>query len=98
MLKTATNTSTAIALPTVGQDLRISQDQLQWLVSGFALSSGCLLLFFGRLADLYGRKKAFMLGSLVQGIFSLGCGFAKGISLDPLIFEKISYPPPHPTR
>lgn len=77
IVNTATNTSTAIALPSVGQDLRISPDQLQWLVSGFALSSGCLLLFFGRLADLYGRKKAFMLGSFIQGVFSLGCGFAK---------------------
>lgn len=69
----------AIALPSVGHDLRISPDKLQWLVSAFALSSGCLLLFFGRLADLYGRKKAFMLGSLVQAAFSLGCGFAKSM-------------------
>ena len=69
----------AIALPSVGHDLRISPDKLQWLVSGFALSSGCLLLFFGRLADIYGRKKAFMIGSFVQAAFSLGCGFAKSM-------------------
>jgi MFS family permease len=35
-------------------------------------------LFFGRLADLYGRKKAFMIGTLCQIAFSLGCGFAQG--------------------
>jgi MFS family permease len=68
-------------MPSVGSDLRIGEDQLQWMVSAFSLSSGCLLLFFGRLADLYGRKKAFMLGSLVQAIFSLGCGFAKSLIL-----------------
>lgn len=39
---------------------------------------GCLLLFFGRLADLYGRRRAFLLGTLVQTAFGLGCGFAKG--------------------
>lgn len=77
VVNTASNTSTAIALPSVGKDLRIEEDKLQWLVSAFALSSGCFLLFFGRLADLYGRKKAFMLGSLVQTCFALGCGFAK---------------------
>lgn len=77
IVNTASNTSTAIALPSVGKDLRIKEDQLQWLVSAFALSSGCLLLFFGRLADLYGRKKAYILGSLIQMAFSLGCGFAK---------------------
>jgi len=92
--KAATNTSAAIALPSVGQDLRISPDKLQWLVSAFALSSGCLLLFFGRLADLYGRKKAFMLGSLVQAVFSLGCGFVKSVLSSPLVPQTSqSFPP-----
>jgi MFS family permease len=41
-------------------------------------AQGCLLLFFGRLADIYGRKKAFMIGTLCQVVFSLGGGFAQG--------------------
>ena len=41
---------------------------------------GCLLLFLGRIADLYGRKITFMLGCACMGIFGLGCGFAKGES------------------
>jgi MFS family permease len=83
IVNSASNTSAAIALPSVGKDLHIEDNQLEWLVSAFALSSGCLLLFFGRLADLYGRKKAFVIGSIVQAAFSLGCGFAKNqITID----------------
>lgn len=76
------STSVSISLPTIEKDLVIQQEQLQWLVSAYSLSSGCLLLFFGRLADLYGRKKAFMVGTLCQIAFSLGCGFAQdGLTL-----------------
>ena len=39
---------------------------------------GCLLLFLGRAADLYGRKRGFILGCACMGIFGLGCGFAQG--------------------
>ncbi|KAG2147757.1 major facilitator superfamily domain-containing protein [Suillus bovinus] len=75
-------TSVSISLPTIEKDLVIEEEQLQWLVSAYSLSSGCLLLFFGRLADLYGRKRAFMLGTLCQVAFSLGCGFAQdGLTL-----------------
>lgn len=41
-------------------------------------NQGFLLLMFGRLADLYGRKKVFLLGSLWLAAFTLGCGFAQG--------------------
>ncbi|KAG2073084.1 MFS general substrate transporter [Suillus decipiens] len=75
-------TSVSISLPTIEKDLAIEEDQLQWLASAYSLSSGCLLLFFGRLADLYGRKRAFMAGTLCQFAFSLGCGFAQdGLTL-----------------
>ncbi|KAG2132988.1 major facilitator superfamily domain-containing protein [Suillus clintonianus] len=72
VLQTSNMTSVSISLPTIGQDIGIQEDQLQWLVSAYSLSSGCLLLFFGRIADLYGRKKAFIFGSLFQLVFSLG--------------------------
>ncbi|KAG2354796.1 major facilitator superfamily domain-containing protein [Suillus spraguei] len=76
------STSVSISLPTIEKGLAIEEDQLQWLVSAYSLSSGCLLLFFGRLADLYGRKKMFMIGTLCQVAFSLGCGFAQdGLTL-----------------
>ncbi|KAJ6468230.1 MFS general substrate transporter [Mycena sanguinolenta] len=73
----ASSVATSVFLPTIGADLGIAEDQLQWLVSAFALSSGCLLLLFGRLADLFGRKKIFLLGTAWLAVFSLGCGFAK---------------------
>ena len=41
---------------------------------------GCFLLLFGRIADLYGRKKVFTMGSLGLTVFSLGLGFANGIA------------------
>ena len=40
---------------------------------------GCFLLLFGQVADLYGRKKVFIMGSLCLAVFSLGLGFANGI-------------------
>jgi MFS family permease len=75
----ANTSSVSISLPTIERDLNIKEEQLQWLVSAYSLSSGCLLLFFGRLADIYGRKKAFMIGTLCQVAFALGCGFAHSV-------------------
>ncbi|KAL1744774.1 major facilitator superfamily domain-containing protein [Schizophyllum fasciatum] len=66
----------SIALPTIGGELGIQQDQLQWVTNAYALSSGCLLLMFGRIADVYGRKKTFLAGALWLFAFTLGCGFA----------------------
>ncbi|CCO28924.1 putative MFS-type transporter C1683,03c [Rhizoctonia solani AG-1 IB] len=68
--------SISIALPDIGADLGISQSELQWLVSSYALTSGCFLLLFGRLADLFGRKKVFLAGTLWSLAWSLGSGFA----------------------
>ncbi|KAJ7673587.1 major facilitator superfamily domain-containing protein [Mycena rosella] len=70
-------TSVAIALPTIGADLHARAAALQWLVSAYALSSGCLLLFCGHLADVHGRKRVFLAGSALLAAFTLGCGFAK---------------------
>ncbi|KAJ7194239.1 putative efflux transporter [Mycena pura] len=73
----ASSSSVSVFLPVVGNDLNIPESQLQWLVSAFSLSSGCFLLLLGRLADLHGRKKMYIIGTLHLGLFSLGCGFAK---------------------
>ncbi|KAK7450578.1 hypothetical protein VKT23_012887 [Stygiomarasmius scandens] len=79
----ANNTTVSIALPTIQFDMHIEQVQLQWIVSAYPLSSGCLLLLFGRLADLYGRKKLFILGSLWLIAFTLGSAFApNSLTLD----------------
>ncbi|KAL6303364.1 major facilitator superfamily domain-containing protein [Sparassis latifolia] len=76
LLNSANGTAVAIALPTLGRDMNIPAYRLQWVVSAYSLSSGCLLLFLGRLADLYGRKLTFLFGAFLMGVFGLGCGFA----------------------
>ncbi|GBE86839.1 efflux transporter [Sparassis crispa] len=85
LLNSANGTAVAIALPTLGRDMNIPAYRLQWVVSAYSLSSGCLLLFLGRLADLYGRKLTFLFGAFLMGVFGLGCGFANDeITLDVL--------------
>ena len=51
-----------IALPFIQHDLDISTANLRWVVTGYALAFGSLLLLGGRLGDLYGRRKVFMIG------------------------------------
>ncbi len=60
-----------VALPALGKDLGLSQSALQWAVTAFALPSGGFLLLFGRIADLYGRKKLFLIGLTLFGAASL---------------------------
>jgi EmrB/QacA subfamily drug resistance transporter len=66
-----------IALPFIGADLDIDQANLQWIVTGYALTFGGFLLLGGRLADLYGRRLIFMVGVLVFAVASLIGGFAQ---------------------
>lgn len=51
-----------VALPVLGRDLGMGQADLQWAVTAFALPSGGFLLLFGRIADLYGRRRLFLTG------------------------------------
>lgn len=51
-----------IALPSAQRDLGISDGNRQWVVTAYALAFGGLLLFGGRVADLWGRKRAFVVG------------------------------------
>jgi EmrB/QacA subfamily drug resistance transporter len=65
-----------IALPFIGADLDIAQANLSWIVTGYALAFGGLLLLGGRLGDLYGRRKIFMIGLSVFAVASLLGGLA----------------------
>ncbi|MCX6400170.1 MAG: MFS transporter [Propionibacteriales bacterium] len=65
-----------IALPFIGQDLDISQANLTWIVTGYALAFGGLLLLGGRLGDLYGRRKLFMIGLATFAVASALGGLA----------------------
>jgi EmrB/QacA subfamily drug resistance transporter len=65
-----------VALPSIQVDLGFSQENLQWVISAYALTFGGFLLLGGRLADLIGRKRIFMVGLVVFSVASLLCGFA----------------------
>jgi EmrB/QacA subfamily drug resistance transporter len=66
-----------IALPSIGRALKFSQDDLSWVVNAYTLAFGGFLLLGGRLADLMGRRKMFMLGLVVFSLASLLGGLAQ---------------------
>jgi len=69
----------------VALDLHMSQAQLTWLTASSSLASGAFLLFFGRIADMYGRKTMIIVSFFLFAVFTLACGFAKSpIVLDVL--------------
>jgi EmrB/QacA subfamily drug resistance transporter len=65
-----------VALPSIKIDLGFSQQNLQWVISAYALFFGGFLLLGGRLADLLGRRRVFMGGLVVFAIGSLLCGLS----------------------
>ncbi len=65
-----------VALPTIGKDLQFSQDNLSWVVNSYTLMFGGFLLLGGRLADLLGRRRLFMIGLVVFSLASLAGGLA----------------------
>jgi EmrB/QacA subfamily drug resistance transporter len=70
------NTVVNVALPSIERDLHISISELEWIVTAYALSFAALMLTGGKLADLYGRRKIFVVGLLVFTLSSLACGLA----------------------
>jgi EmrB/QacA subfamily drug resistance transporter len=70
-----------IAIPFIGKDLSITGTNLTWIVTGYALAFGGFLLLGGRLGDLYGRRRAFMIGLSVFAVASLLGGLATNESL-----------------
>ena len=65
-----------VALPSIGEALDFSQDNLTWVVNAYVLTFGGFLLLGGRLADLLGRRRVFMAGLAVVAVASLAAGFA----------------------
>lgn len=67
-----------IALPYISEELDFSQSNQSWIITGYALSFGGLLLLGGRLGDLYGRRRLFMIGVTIFAVASLLGGVAQG--------------------
>jgi EmrB/QacA subfamily drug resistance transporter len=65
-----------VALPSIGDALDFSQENLPWVVNAYVLTFGGFLLLGGRTADLLGRRRVFMAGLLLVAVASLAAGFA----------------------
>ncbi|MEA2187118.1 MAG: hypothetical protein QOK16_2129, partial [Solirubrobacteraceae bacterium] len=60
-----------VALPSIGKDLKLSQDDLPWVVNAYVLTFGGFLLLGGRMADLLGRRRLFIGGLVLFSLASL---------------------------
>ena len=70
-----------VALPSIQSDLGFSQSSLAWVVNSYLITFGGFLLLAGRLGDLIGRKRIFMIGLTVFISASLFCGLAQSQGL-----------------
>lgn len=68
-----------IAIPTIMRELKVSVAAVQWVVMIYLLIVTSLLLSFGRLSDIHGRRRVYSLGLLVFAVGSLCCGLAANI-------------------
>jgi EmrB/QacA subfamily drug resistance transporter len=65
-----------VALPSIKADLQFSESSLAWVVNAYLLTFGGFLLLGGRLGDLFGHRKLFIIGIILFTLASLGCGLA----------------------
>jgi MFS family permease len=65
-----------VALPSIRTDLQFTADSLAWVVNAYMLTFGGFLLLGGRMGDLFGQRKIFLVGIALFTLASLGCGFA----------------------
>jgi EmrB/QacA subfamily drug resistance transporter len=70
------NTVVNVALPSIGRDFDTGLSELEWVVNGYALTFGVLMLTGGKLADLLGRRRMFIAGLAIFTLASLACGLA----------------------
>src|SRR3954471_16851959 len=70
------NTIVNVALPSIQRSLHMSISSLEWIVTAYALTFAALLITGGKLGDLYGRRKMFILGLAIFTLSSLACGLS----------------------
>ena len=70
------NTVVNVALPSIQRDLGVGLSELEWIVSGYALTFAALMLIGGKLGDAYGRRLLFVIGIGVFTAASLACGLS----------------------
>jgi EmrB/QacA subfamily drug resistance transporter len=75
------NTVVNVALPSIQRSLHLKISELEWVVTGYALTFGALMLTGGKLADLFGRRLIFVVGLAIFTGSSLACGLAGSASV-----------------
>jgi EmrB/QacA subfamily drug resistance transporter len=73
--------SVNIALPALGKELSLDAIMLAWVTTSYLLSSAAFLVPFGRMADIYGRRKIFTAGIAIFTVSSLFAGMAKSVAM-----------------
>jgi EmrB/QacA subfamily drug resistance transporter len=71
------NTIVNVALPSIQRELDIGISELEWVVNGYALTFAVLMLTGGKLADMFGRRRVFIIGLAIFTGASLACGLAR---------------------
>src|SRR3989475_6453637 len=75
------NTVVNVALPSIQRDLGVGLSELEWIVTGYALTFAALMLIGGKVADAYGRRLIFVIGIAIFSLASLWCGLASSGSM-----------------
>src|SRR5256885_4564892 len=70
-------TIVGVALPSIREDLGFSESSLAWVANAYLLTFGGFLLLAGRLGDLFGHRRLFLIGITLFTLASLGCGLAR---------------------
>ena len=70
-----------VAIPSIQTDLNVTETTVQWVLIAYAITFGGFLLLGGRMADLLGRKRIFLVGLVLFTVASLVCGLANNISV-----------------
>src|ERR1700674_1446401 len=65
-----------LALPAIARQFGVPPTDLQWVISGYMLSIGALMVTAGRLAALFGRRRVIVSGLALFGVLSAACGAA----------------------
>ena len=75
------NTVVNVALPSIQEDLGASLSSLEWAVNAYTLSFGVLLVTGGRLGDIFGRRRMFLLGVTIFALSSATAGLAQDTTM-----------------
>ena len=72
-----TLSSVNIALPSIDKELTLNAVTLSWIATAYLLAAAAFLVPFGRIGDIYGRKKIFLAGITIDAVASVLCGLSR---------------------